>query len=157
MTQALSGAAIALVIAVCWVLGRPKRTILRSTDTSVIAALNRGQMELVIPAEVRAEAKRQALAAQLPAPSDRRGRLELLQQLERSFLKGGLARREAMELCVAWGHRDALPLIRRGLRDTDSQVALLAAGAMDGFRGRTSPAVASAQAAKPPRNVSRTL
>ncbi|MBM5791487.1 MAG: HEAT repeat domain-containing protein [Cyanobacteria bacterium M_surface_10_m1_298] len=156
MTQALSGAAIAIVIAVFWVLGRPKRTILRSTDTSAIAALNRGQMELVIPADVRLETQRQARIAALPAPSDRRGRLQLLQQLEHSFLKGGLARREAMELCVAWGHRDALPLIRRGLRDADSQVALLAAGAMDSFRGRTSPALAAAQAAKPPRNVSRT-
>jgi len=156
MTQALSGAAIAVVIAVCWVLGRPKRTILRSTDTSAIAALNRGQMELVIPAEARAKAQRGAASIQLPSPSDRRGRLQLLSQLERSFLKGGLARREAMEICVAWGHRDALPLIRRGLRDADSQVALLAAGAMDGFRGRTSPGSAAAQVAKPPRNVSRT-
>jgi hypothetical protein len=32
MTQALSGAAIAAVIAACWLLGRPRPKILRSTD-----------------------------------------------------------------------------------------------------------------------------
>ncbi|MFZ9148770.1 MAG: HEAT repeat domain-containing protein [Vulcanococcus sp.] len=160
MTQALSGAAIALVIAVCWVLGRPKRTILRSTDASSIAALNRGQMELVTPgggaAGKNANGSASSAAIQLPAASDRRGRLELLAQLQRSFDQGGPARREAMATCLRWGHREALPLIRRGLKDADSAVARLAAEAMSSFRGRTTASLSPAQAAKPPRNVART-
>jgi hypothetical protein len=160
MTQALSGAAIAAVIAACWLLGRPRRKILRSTDASAVAALNRSQMELVLPRQAAAASStdsgnHSSVSVALPSPADRRGRLQLLAQLERQFQQGGEARRHALALCGTWQHRDALPLIRRGLRDSDQQVAALAAAAMAHFRGR-SLATAQRAAAKPPRNVSRT-
>ena len=170
MTQALSGAAIAAVIAVCWLLGRPRPKILRSTDTSAVAALNRGQMELVLEASGGAATATAASdqdpdpGSENPAladggtpswPRDQRQRGLLLRQLEQQFLAGGEPRRQAMAVCGAWNHRDTLPLIRRGLRDSDQQVAALAAAAMVHFRGRSS-ATAQRVAAKPPRNVSRT-
>ena len=160
MTQALSGAAIAAVIAACWLLGRPRPKILRSTDASAVAALNRSQMELVLPRQPETASgadsgSHNSSSVALPNPADRRGRLQLLAQLERQFQQGGEPRRQALALCGAWQHRDALPLIRRGLRDSDQQVAALAAAAMVHFRGRSS-ATAQRVAAKPPRNVSRT-
>ena len=160
MTQALSGAAIAAVIAACWLLGRPRPKILRSTDASAVAALNRSQMELVLPREDHEPASEvsgqvAATSQALPAAADRRGRLQLLAQLQRQFQQGGEARRRALAVCTVWQHRDALPLIRRGLRDSDQQVAALAAEAMAHFRGRNA-APAQLAAAKPPRNVSRT-
>ncbi|MBW0174066.1 MAG: hypothetical protein KXJ50_02915 [Vulcanococcus sp.] len=164
MTQALSGAAIAVVIAACWLLGRPRPKILRSTDASAVAALNRSQMELVLPRPTE-EASSAEAAAQgtspmaLPNAADRQGRLQLLAQLERQFQQGGEPRRQALAVCRTWQHRDALPLIRRGLRDSDQQVAALAAEAMAHFRGRSSAAMpmgTQLTAAKPPRNVSRT-
>ena len=160
MNQALSGAALAAVIAVLWLLGRPRTTILRSTDTSAIAALNRSQMSLVQgsgggPAPTAEVGRAAADTAALPAPSDLRGRRQLLLQLERQFQAGGRDRQRAMATCAAWGHRAALPLIQRGLRDADPQVSRLAAAAMDRFRGR-SGASSPQPAAKPPRNVSRT-
>ncbi|MBD1192992.1 HEAT repeat domain-containing protein [Vulcanococcus sp. Clear-D1] len=160
MTQALSGAAIAAVIAACWLLGRPRPKILRSTDASAVAALNRSQMELVLPRQREAassadSSSHNSLSVALPSAADRRGRLQLLAQLERQFQQGGEPRRQALAVCSAWQHRDALPLIRRGLRDSDQQVAALAAEAMAHFRGR-SAATAQLAVAKPPRNVSRT-
>ena len=162
MTQALSGAAIAAVIAVCWLLGRPRRTILRSTDTTAVAALNRGQMERLIerptseqnglaPGPSAAEAT--AMAAW---PRDARERGQLLRNLEQRFASAGAARRQAMALAATWGDRAALPLIRRGLRDSDPAVVALAAEAMESFRGRTTPGAPVQPAAKAPRNVSRT-
>jgi len=166
MNQALSGAAIAAVIAVLWLLGRPRTTILRSTDTSAIAALNRSQMTLVQGAAggdggSSPGAASDAAAAPRhpwPAAADLRGRRALLLQLERQFQAGGRERQWAMASCGAWGHRAALPLIQRGLRDADPQVSRLAAAAMDRFRGRSTAAGSGAAqpAAKPPRNVSRT-
>ena len=161
MTQALSGAAIAAVIAVCWLLGRPRPKILRSTDASAVAALNRSQMELVLPRQAEEPGAANsgaevAVALALPGAADRRGRLQLLAQLERQFAQGGAPRRQALVVCSAWQHRDALPLIRRGLRDSDQQVAALAAEAMQAFRGRTAAATAQVTPVKPPRNVSRT-
>ena len=71
MTQALTGIVLAGVVAACWVLGRPKRNILRSTDASAIAAINRSQMELVIPArEGDAMGQASAQTVQLPAAHD---------------------------------------------------------------------------------------
>lgn len=159
MNQALSGAALAAVIAVLWLLGRPRRAILRSTDTSAIAALNRSQMTLVqgaSGAKSAAATSPAVTAAALPAAADLRGRRLLLLQLERQFQAGGGERQRAMATCGAWGHRAALPLIQRGLRDADPQVSRLAAAAMERFRGRSSGAASPQPAAKPPRNVSRT-
>ena len=164
MTQALSGAAIAAVIAACWLLGRPRPKILRSTDASAVAALNRSQMELVLPrpsndASSTEAASQGSSAVALPNAADQRGRRQLLAQLERQFQQGGEPRRQALAVCNAWQHRDTLPLIRRGLRDSDQQVAALAAAAMAHFRGRSSAALQlgpQLAAAKPPRNVSRT-
>ena len=165
MNQALTGAAAAAVIVVLWLLGRPRTTILRSTDTSAVAALNRSQMALVQTAGSGAAgaapmaAPGAAAPQPLPAAADLRGRRQLLVQLEQQFQAGGQPRRQAMATCGAWGHRAALPLIQRGLRDADPQVTELAAAAMARFRGRssigTSPA-ASAQPLRLPRNVSRT-
>jgi hypothetical protein len=160
MTQALSGAAIAAVVAVCWLLGRPRPRILRSTDASAVAALNRSRMELVLARESEAtepgDAEPEtAEAITLPTPADQRGRRRLLGQLEQQFLAGGEQRRQALAVCATWRHRDTLPLLRRGLRDSDSQVAALAAEAMAHFRGRTAAPVQPVQA-RPPRNVSRT-
>ena len=175
MTQALSGAAIAAVIAVCWLLGRPRPKLLRSTDASGVAALNRQQMELV--AEAPADAPSGDVdggdwamgIGDLPAmggagslgmhaatcwPRNARERVLLLTQLDTQFRLGGEARRQAMAIGAAWGHRAALPLLRRGLRDTDPEVVALAAGAMGRFRGSTAPT--TQPAAKAPRNVSRT-
>ena len=157
MTQALSGAAIAAVIAVCWLLGRPRPKILRSTDASAVAALNRSQMELVLRREALPAGDPAIPAAlALPAAADRRGRLQLLAVLERQFQAGGSERQQALAVCATWRHRDVLPLIRRGLRDSDQHVAALAAEAMTNFRGRTAAAAAQAVPAKAPRNVSRT-
>jgi hypothetical protein len=162
MTQALSAVVIAAVIGGCWLLGRPRPKLLRNTDASQVAALNRGQMERVLATD--AEAPVEAAnppRPQQPAswPRDGRSRRALLAQLERQFLAGGHQRRQAMELCRAWRHPSALPLIRRGLRDADTSVVAVAAEAMTAFRGRTSSGRSipgPAQAARLPRNVSRT-
>lgn len=159
MTQALSGAAIAAVIAACWLLGRRRPTILKSTDASAVAALNRSRMELVLPRDTQDSAPEPNApvldSLVLPATADLRGRRQLLAELEQQFQAGGEQRLQALAVCSAWRHRDALSLIRRGLRDSNSQVAALAAEAMAHFRGRSAAAPQPAPA-KAPRNVSRT-
>ena len=159
MTQALSGAVIAAVISAYWLLGRRRPTILKSTDASAVAALNRSRMELVLPKDTQDSAPEPDApvldSLVLPAAADLRGRRQLLAQLEQQFQSGGEQRVQALAVCSAWGHRDALPLIRRGLRDSDCQVAALAAEAMAHFRGRSAAAPQPAPA-KAPRNVSRT-
>jgi hypothetical protein len=155
MTQALSGAALAALIAVCWLLGRPKPRLLSSTDTAQVAALNRSQMELVL-AEPDGPSPEPAEEKAPHWPRDARSRQQLLAELERQFRAGGDQRQQAMAACRAWGHRAALPLIRRGLKDADTTVVSLAAEAMAAFRGRSTAARQPTQNAPLPRNVSRT-
>jgi hypothetical protein len=165
MTQAFTGAAIAAVVAACWLLGRPRRSLLRSTDASAVAALNRSQFERLLnsPSVQETAAADPNAEPALPAdpaggwPRDARSRGLMLRQLEQQFERGGIGRRQAMAICRAWGHRAALPLIHRGLRDSDPRVVAIAAEAINAFRGRTSAMASSPQrAARPPRNVSRT-
>ena len=161
MTQALSAAAVAAVVAACWLLGRPRPKILRSTDASAVAALNRSQMELVLTRDNAEDGTASGATGDsdgltFPTAADRRGRRQLIARLEREFQAGGEERRQALALCAAWRHRDTLPLIRRGLRDSDQAVAALAAEAMSHFRGRSTIARPEPSQARPPRNVSRT-
>ena len=159
MTQALSGVALAAVLAVCWLLGRPRRPVLRSTDTTAVAALNRGQIERLLEDAAAPASPTETTIATPTAqarPRDARSRGLLLRQLEQQFQSGGELRRQALAACTAWGDRAALPLIRRGLRDSDPAVVALAAEAISAFRGRTSPAALVQPAGRPPRNVSRT-
>jgi HEAT repeat protein len=158
MTQALSGAALAAVLAVCWLMGRPRRPMLRSTDTTAVAALNRGQIERLLDAATPPAAASQEEAGAPPAswPRDARSRGLLLRPREQQFRHAGEPRRQALAACAAWGDRAALPLIRRGLRDSDPAVVALAAAAIGRFRGRTSPAAQPQRTARLPRTVSRT-
>jgi hypothetical protein len=181
MNQALSGGAVALVLAVLWLLRRPRPQLMRSADGASVAALNRAQMELVVQDAGREPGPDQGQAPQselgpdsvpdaqgapwpsLPsqlAPSAQPRSLRdvnaRLAALKAGFAQGGQARRQAMETCLAWGHRAALPLLHLGLRDADPVVAGLAARGLDRFRGRSGPAPTAAQVARLPRNVART-
>jgi hypothetical protein len=183
MTQALSGGAVALVLLVLWLLRRPRPQLMRSTDGASVAALNRVQMELVVPGSGVEAVPGRELAPEVPpgrgptpvpvgsagagsalvgwqtlAPQPRslRETNALLASLKASYALGGSARRQALETCLAWGHRSALPLLHLGLRDADPVVAGLAARGLDRFRGRSGPSARPAQAARLPRNVART-
>ncbi len=187
MTQALSGGAVALVLLVLWLLRRPRPQLMRSTDGASVAALNRVQMELVVPEPEAEEALGRVVVLQSeaplapatgpgpgplgiagagsslagsqslsPQPRSLRETSVLLASLKAGYALGGSARRQALETCLAWGHRSALPLLHLGLRDADPVVAGLAARGLDRFRGRSGPSAAPVQAARLPRNVART-
>lgn len=164
MPQALSGAAIAAVIAVCWLLGRPRPRLLSSTDVSAVAALNRGQMERLLETNSHKSDHDEASLAQLaelaglgePWPQDARSRNLLLRRLKECYQTGGDQRRQAISACRDWGHRATLPLLLQALHDSDPVVVATAADAMTRFRGRTSPQSVPQPAARGPRKVSRT-
>lgn len=83
--------------------------------------------------------------AQLPV---RVGRVQRLRQLTLAMSAGPLTRLAAMEALIAQPDHRALPLIRRGLRDSNAAVVLAAVQAMGPFRGY---ATAAAQGPAPAR------
>ncbi len=170
MQQLLPVAAVLAVV--LWLLGRPRPRLLPSDDGSAVAALNRAQIALLRsgpPAEPSAGpapaapglpvARPAPPASQdgptgLPLPEGPRQTRHLLARLDAACRGDDAERLAAMQICLDWGRRPALPLLRRGLKDPDARVVAVAARGLAAFRGRpTPPAI---QALPLPRNVART-
>lgn len=154
MDPSVFGGAAAIVLVLTWLLThRRPVTVLRSTDASAVAALNRAQIsrvERAVPGRIAgplAAASSPNLAAAepvgpgvsarpaLPRRGDARARAALLRQLAQQLRGASPGRLAAISLAVHWGDPAVLPLLRRGLRDVDPRVVLAAAQGMAGFRG----------------------
>ncbi|MFN9546737.1 MAG: hypothetical protein ACK6AD_06665 [Cyanobacteriota bacterium] len=162
MNPSLLGVLAAAALATgLWLAGRRPRPLLNSTDTRDVAALNRAQNTLVREARqasptgpspqgggpvgenIRAEhdgwEPRTPLAALPAARLSAAERQAWLRELRRQFEAGGPQRLAALQRARAWRQPEVLPLLRRGLRDTDPRVMREAARAMEAFRGRSGP------------------
>lgn len=155
MSQAYVGGAAAVVLAaVLYAVGRkPSKPFLRNPDVTSVAALNRAQVELVQAAVADAGRGEGDDQGDWQPPASSGEVLALQKQLRAAMNAGPDERLEAVTLAGRWGHRDLLPLLRRGLRDSDSRVVEAAAAALDGRRG--APVRQVAKAGRPPRNVAR--
>jgi HEAT repeat protein len=152
MTQLFAGVATIVLAIILYGLGRkPNKRLLSSTDVSEVVALNRAQVELV-QQEVEETADHAPAIAWQP-PSTSAERLALQQSLRGLMEAGPDLRLQAIRLAGQWGHQSVLPLLRRGLHDSDSQVVEAAAAAIERHRGGIQPA--STHPVRPPRNVAR--
>ncbi|MFM8276001.1 MAG: hypothetical protein ACKN89_03230 [Cyanobium sp.] len=159
-----------LLTLVLWLITRRQpRSLLRSTDTSAVAALNRAQIQWVARVGLEAEAgsaptappaadlaatASEAIVARPPIPKTAAERRAYRQQL-RLWSSGGPEQRlQAMQAAGRWSEASLLPLLRRGLRDGDLRVMAAAAAAIAPYRGR--PRSLQAGGAAPVRKVSRT-
>jgi hypothetical protein len=137
---------------VLWLITRRQpRTLLRSTDTAAVAALNRAQIELVSQLEPVAPTPDanaagpqpqagEAAAMPLPLPTTTLERRAYLLQLRHWAAGDPEQRLQAMQAARRWRHPDVLPLLRRGLRDGDPRVMAAAAAAIAPYRTRPTPA-----------------
>lgn len=181
MPPSTLGAVAGLLALVLWWLGRrPPARLLRSTDTSAVAALNRSQLHQAAAPDPDAGSPHSAgpevrsrpptadeAAATFVAATplahrpvgvalSARDQQQLLTALRSQFKGDNPSRLVAVKVARRWGHRCTLPLLLRARRDPDPRVALEAAQALERFRGRQ-PGVQAAEPAAPlPRNVSRT-
>lgn len=162
MNQLLAGGAALVLVVVLWGLGRrPGKTLLRSTDATSVAAINRAQLGLVQASSPQTDREIQSVSAEgacdsapFQPPVSSAERISLERRLREAMDQGNPGERlEAVRVAGQWGHASVLPLLRRGLRDADSLVVEAAATAIERHRGATRPS--PAQVARPPRNVAR--
>ena len=160
-----------LLTLVLWLITRRQpRSLLRSTDTSAVAALNRAQLQLVArvgleleagsaptappTADLPVTASEAIVAARPPIPRTAAERRAYRQQLRLWSAGGPEQRLLAMQAAGRWSEASLLPLLRRGLRDGDPRVMAAAAAAIAPYRARPRPLQAGGAA--PARKVSRT-
>ncbi|MGL6133467.1 MAG: HEAT repeat domain-containing protein [Prochlorococcaceae cyanobacterium] len=169
----LAGAA-ALLLFLTWSLRRrTPPALLRSTDASAIAALNRAQIALLRAGPGRSDAAPATGTAPsagaaarrtadeiadgvIPPPADARQRAQLKARLEQQLRGDGQQRLQAMGIARRWGQPDVLSVLRRGLRDVDPRVVREAARGLERFRCCPCSAARVRPQLPLPRNVSRT-
>jgi hypothetical protein len=156
------GALAAFLAVLIWVGSRRKPTPFASLDASAVAALNRAQISLVQHNPMESDDKLSsapsstATAASWALPADPREQAAFLKSLHGQLAGDTGERLAAMQAARAWGHRATLPLLKRGLRDSNPQVVLAAAQAMERFRGRCTPVLAPKPQPRLPRNAALT-
>ncbi len=62
-------------------------------------------------------------------------------------------RLKAINIAQRWGHTTVIPILRRGLKDSDSRVMSTSAAAITKFRGSVNQKSQEAETLRPPRNV----
>ncbi len=163
MPPSIPAALLMLLLAGGWWLGRRRvRPLLRSTDATAVAELNRSQIELLkirqaspsspsapapeamsavmsAPIETAAghhpAAGLEAPPASLPLVAGRRPRRLIRPQ---AWMSGSREQRlQALDMARHSSRREALPLLRLGLRDPDPALMAAAAAVMVRFRGRS--------------------
>jgi len=60
----------------------------------------------------------------------------------------------AIQIASQWKNKQAIPYLKRGLKDSDSRVVIASAAAITTFKGKTIYSPKKSQAPRPPRNVS---
>ena len=153
MNQILAGSTILVLTIILWGLGkRPGIEVLRkrykdvlnktSTQTTLVEFQKGSQPhKKVIPSAFSV----------WKAPSSARERVNLHYQLNKSMSAGPEERLEAVSIAASWGHKCILPLLRRGLKDSDSRIVIIAAKALESHKCQ--PLKATVQLERPPRNV----
>jgi len=61
----------------------------------------------------------------------------------------------AIKIASQWDNKQALPFLRRGLKDSDSRVVIASAAGISSFKGKNIDLNKKSQPARLPRNVSR--
>ena len=156
------GALAAFLAVLIWVGSRRKPTPFASLDASAVAALNRAQISLVQlnlvdpNDDLSSATSSSSTAASWALPADPREQAAFVKSLYAQLAGDTGERLAAMQAARAWGHRASLPLLKRGLRDSNLAVVLEAAQAMERFRGRCTPVGSPKPQPRLPRNAALT-
>jgi len=153
MQTFLASVSAVVLVGALWLLRRPVKPMLSSTDAGEVARLNRAQLSLVLEPEPEGSGVSDQVAPLWQPPADARESRLLLLCLRSAMQEGPEQRLEAVTIAGLWGHRSVLPLLRRALHDSDSRVVEAAAAAISPLRGASKPS--PVQASRPPRNVAR--
>ena len=157
MNQALAGATALIIAVLLWGFGKkPRGGFIQHNGQKNIKAHNFEQIALVHNSQ---ESSIQKAIVHLinetewEPPKNAQERIILRKKLQKLFTGNPDERLQAVTLSDLWGHTTVLPILRRGLKDSDSRIVLAAAAIVNKYRGK--PKADEIQQSRPPLNVAR--
>ena len=156
MNQTFAAVAALSLTMILWGFGRkPPKGLLRNIDASFGAITNHNQLSLVQTGNskrrVEATLGSGEAVSNWQLPKTAIEKMELKKQLKKAMKGNPEMRLEAIQISRLLNDPIVLPLIKLGLRDSDSRVVLASAKALERYRGK--PKKESLQKSSPPRNV----
>ncbi len=160
MNQVFAGTAALVLTLILWSLGkRPGQLIPKEGNShNAFREQTQSPITLVEPYEIGETAFLPISSPKIigwEAPTTVRERLKLKKRLQHSMTYGPSERLEAVTLAGLWGDKSVLPILKRGLKDSDSLIVIAAAKAIERHRGAPKKNLNSQAEVRPPRNVSR--
>ena len=157
MNQILTATTALILALVLWGLGKkPNKSREKDHGLSLLTRLSTDKKSLVEPPKVLGFNESPVCFSSQKSfeiPKTIQERLTLKKQLHSAINAGPQERLDAVTIASLWGHPTVLPILRRGLRDSDHRVMSIAAAAIDKHRGKT--VISKPQEKlRPPRNVS---
>ena len=160
MNQVFAGATALMLALILWGFGKKNKiSLISKTDPHHLDGLPLQQAVLVEVATItqaKANKAQSKNGINWQPPTTIQGKLKLQKQIANLISGDPQERLQAITLSDLWGHATILPILRRGLKDSDSRVIKAAANAIQKHRGV--PNCTSLQlkgTSKPPRNVAR--
>jgi len=80
--------------------------------------------------------------------------IETKKQLTKLISSNPTDRILAIQIASQWNNKNALPFLRRGLKDSNREVVIASAAGISSYKGKTIDLHKKFQASRPPRNVS---
>ena len=157
MNQVLAGT-IALIIGLAlWGLGKKPRYGLNSdAEQEFLGVQNELKLVLVEsnkePGNQQNQIKNTKIEIDWQPPNTTQKRIFLKKRLNQLISGGPRERLQAIILSDLWGHKNVLPILRRGLKDSDSDVVAAAAMALAKHKGFSYPLDQETETLRPPRN-----
>ncbi len=161
MNQILAASAALILALILFGLNkRPLKSILRRQQPEFLASRQPKQTSLLKKYKSSETWQQDAFSSSQretwQKPTTAKERINLQNQLRKSFLFGPEARLEAVRIAGLWGHPSVISILRRGLKDSDMRVVRAAAAALQMRRKvPTSIGIGPQSKVSPPRNVAR--
>ena len=157
MNQVFAGV-IALLLALgIWANGKKSRKTpfasIREEAFSALKSQDSSLVQVTKTAKITHKINDKNQAVRYESPKSPRDKLIMKKKLSKLIISTPNDRLYAIEIASQWASKEALPFIRRGLKDSDSRVVIAAAAAISTRKGNKSPVKPTAQTIRPPRNV----
>ena len=158
MNQVLAGATALIIAGLLWGFGKkPRGGFIQHKDQKYIKAHNFEQIGLVHSSQessIKKSIVHVINETDWEPPKNPQERIILRELLQKLITGSPDERLQAVTISDLWGHATILPILRKGLRDSDSRVIAKAASALEKHRGV--PISTNSQeegTPRPPRNV----